>query len=68
MLPQQRGAPKRGAITLAEDFKFHTRTVGGNGTWGALDKVLIEEAIHHLCVFQGERSSKELMQGLQTGL
>ena len=34
MLPQQRRAPKRSAITLVEDFKFHTRAVGGNGTWG----------------------------------
>lgn len=34
MLPQQHSAPKRRAIMLLEDFKFHTRTVGGNGTWG----------------------------------
>lgn len=35
---------------------------------GPLDKVLIEKTIYHLCVFQGEHSSKKLMQGLQTGL
>lgn len=34
MLPQQCGALKRRAITLVEDLKFHTRTVGGNRTWG----------------------------------
>lgn len=34
MLPQQHSAPKTRAIMLVEDFKFHTRTVGGNGTWG----------------------------------
>lgn len=50
LLPQQHGAPKRRAIMLMEDFKFHIRTVGGNGTWEALDKVLIEEVIHHLHV------------------
>lgn len=58
MLPQQCGALKRGAITLVEDFKFHTRTVEGNGTSGALDKVLIEETIHHPCVFHGKHSCK----------
>lgn len=68
MLLQQRSAPKRRAITLVEDFKFHTRTVGGNGTWGAMDKVLIEEEIHCLCVFNGEHSPKELTQGLQARL
>lgn len=50
LLPQQRGALKRRAIMLMEDFKFHIQTVGGNGTWEALDKVLIEEVIHHLHV------------------
>lgn len=38
-------------ITLVKDFKFHTCTVGRNRTRGALDKVLIEEVIHNLCVF-----------------
>ena len=49
MLPQQSGAPKRRTITLVEDFKFHTRAMGGNRTWGAMDKVLIEEAIYNTC-------------------
>lgn len=34
MLPQHHRAPKRRTFTLVEGFKFHTRTVGGNGTWG----------------------------------
>lgn len=58
LLPQQRGPPKRTAISLTEHFslKFHAQNAGGNGTGGTGGmgghKALIEAAMHHLCFIQ----------------
>ncbi|CAB1441322.1 unnamed protein product [Pleuronectes platessa] len=62
MLLQRHGFLKRRAVWRI--FKFQACTVGGNKTWGALDKVLIEEAMLNLCVFLGSES-REICQWLR---